>query len=122
MEESLFRKNSVEHISSPEQLNDYLRVTSPAIWVVLIAVIILLAGVLIWASFANIDSGRQTGIICPFAWSPRSVTLQPEPLAEVTQRAVCCFDRAERVRTGGRIRWRGTFDHLRHWGHLHHTF
>ena len=48
MEESLFRKNSVEHISSPEQLNDYLRVTSPAIWVVLIAVIILLAGVLIW--------------------------------------------------------------------------
>lgn len=46
-------------------------------------------------SFANIDSGRQTGIICPFAWSPRSVTLQPEPLAEVTQRAVCCFDRAE---------------------------
>ena len=56
MEESLFRKNSVEHISSPEQLNDYLRVTSPAIWVVLIAVIILLAGVLIWASFANIDS------------------------------------------------------------------
>ena len=56
MEESLFRKNSIEHISSPEQLNDYLRVTSPAIWVVLIAVILLLAGMLIWASFANIDS------------------------------------------------------------------
>ncbi|MBO7422842.1 MAG: hypothetical protein J6T99_05585 [Oscillospiraceae bacterium] len=56
MEESLFRKNSVEHITSPEQLNDYLRVTSPAIWVVLIAVIILLAGMLVWASFANIDS------------------------------------------------------------------
>ena len=56
MEESLFRKNSMEHISSPEQLNDYLRVTSPAIWVVLIAVIILLAGLLVWASFANIDS------------------------------------------------------------------
>ena len=56
MEESLFRKNSMEHISSPEQLNDYLRVTSPAIWVILIAVILLLAGMLVWASFANIDS------------------------------------------------------------------
>ena len=56
MEESLFRKNSMEHISSPDQLNDYLRVTSPAIWVVLIAVILLLAGMLVWASFANIDS------------------------------------------------------------------
>lgn len=56
MEESIFRKNSMEHISSPEQLNDYLRVTNPAIWVVLIAVILLLAGMLVWASFASIDS------------------------------------------------------------------
>ena len=30
MEESLFRKNSMEQITSPEQLNDYIRVTSPA--------------------------------------------------------------------------------------------
>ena len=56
MEESLFHKNSMEQITSPEQLNDYLRVTSPAVWVVLIAVILLLAGFLVWASFANIDS------------------------------------------------------------------
>lgn len=56
MEESLFRKNSMEQITSPEQLNDYLRVTSPAVWVVLVAVILLLAGFLVWASFANIDS------------------------------------------------------------------
>ncbi len=56
MEETLFRKNSMEQITSPEQLNDYLRVTNPAVWVVLIAVILLLAGFLVWASFANIDS------------------------------------------------------------------
>ncbi len=56
MDESLFRKNSMDHISSPEQLNDYLRVTTPTVWVVLAAIIILLAGMLIWASFANIDS------------------------------------------------------------------
>lgn len=56
MEESLFRKDSMERISSPEQLNDYLRVTSPTVWVILVAVIVLLAGLLVWASFANIDS------------------------------------------------------------------
>ncbi len=53
---SLFRKESVENIQSPEQLNDYMRVTNPAVWIVLISVIILLAGMLIWSSFATIDS------------------------------------------------------------------
>lgn len=53
---TLFRKESMERIQSPEQLNDYMRVTNPAIWVVLAAVILLLAGVLIWGASARIDS------------------------------------------------------------------
>ena len=56
MENQLFRAKSLERISSPEQLNDYLRVTNPAVWLVLTAVILMLAGVLIWSSSANIDS------------------------------------------------------------------
>ena len=36
-QQELFRKESVERVSSPEQLSDYLHVTSPAIWVVLAA-------------------------------------------------------------------------------------
>ena len=60
---SLFRRESVERIQSPEQLNDYLRITNPTIWVLLVAVILLLAGMLIWSSFACISSfaeGRAT--------------------------------------------------------------
>ncbi len=53
---SLFRKESMERIQSPEQLNDYMRVTNPAMWTVLIAVILLLAGMLIWSATAQIDS------------------------------------------------------------------
>ena len=56
MEESLFRKDSMDRISSPKQLNDYLHVTNPTVWVVLAAVIILLAGMLVWGYFATIDS------------------------------------------------------------------
>ena len=41
---SVYRKASVERISSPEQLNDYLRVTNPSVWIVLAAVVLLLAG------------------------------------------------------------------------------
>ena len=56
MEESVFRKKSVDSISSPEALNDYLKVTSPAVWLILIAVILLLVGFLAWSSIASIDS------------------------------------------------------------------
>jgi len=56
MDNQIFRKESLDHISSPEQLNDYLRVTNPAVWLVLTAVILLLAGMLLWASVASIDS------------------------------------------------------------------
>ena len=40
---SLFRKESVESIQSPEQLTDYIKVTNPGIWIILFAIIILLA-------------------------------------------------------------------------------
>ena len=53
---SLFRKSTTDRISSPEQLTDYLRVTNPTVWVVMAAIILLLAGVLIWGSFAYIES------------------------------------------------------------------
>ena len=52
----LFREKSLERISSPESLNDYLHVTSPAVWLILSAVILLLAGMLVWSHFATIDS------------------------------------------------------------------
>ena len=55
-ESSLFRKSSVDRIQSPEQLNDYLRVTNPAVWGMLAAVIILLAGLLLWAALTYIGS------------------------------------------------------------------
>lgn len=55
-EESLFRKKSMDRISSPEQLNDYLHVTNPTVWVVMAAIILLLVGAILWGSVATIDS------------------------------------------------------------------
>ena len=56
MEKSLFRKESVERVSSPEQLSDYLRVTSPTVWVVLAAVILLLASLFVWSGVTAVES------------------------------------------------------------------
>ena len=57
MEKSkVFRQTSMDRIQSPEQLNDYLRVTNPTVWVLLAAVIVLLAGMLVWGAFTYIGS------------------------------------------------------------------
>ena len=60
---SLFREKSIERIESPEKLNDYLRVTSPAVWVVLAAIIALLVGVCIWGAMGHIDSTMEAAVI-----------------------------------------------------------
>ena len=52
----VYREKSLERISSPEQLNDYLKVTKPMVWVVLIAAVLLIVGFLIWGAFAYIGS------------------------------------------------------------------
>ena len=52
----LFREKSLETVESPESLNDYLRVTSAGVWLVLAAVIVVLAGVLLWGIFGRIDT------------------------------------------------------------------
>ncbi len=55
-QQQLFRKKSLERISSPDQLDEYLHVTNPSLWFMLIAVILILAGMMAWASFASLES------------------------------------------------------------------
>ena len=55
-QQELFRKESVERVSSPEQLSEYLHVTSPAVWVVLAAVILLLASLFVWSAVTAVES------------------------------------------------------------------
>ena len=53
---SLFREKSLEAMNSPEALNDYLRVTSPGVWLVLAAVIAVLIGAIVWGIFGRINT------------------------------------------------------------------
>ena len=52
----LFREKSLESVESPESLNDYLKVTSPGLWMVLAAVILVLMGGIIWCVFGEIET------------------------------------------------------------------
>jgi hypothetical protein len=62
-QKSLFRDKNIERMESPEKLNDYLRVTSPGVWLVLGAVISLLVGVCIWGMFGTIRSTTPAAVV-----------------------------------------------------------
>ena len=62
-QQSIFRKKTLERISSPEQLTDYLRVTNPGIWVVLVAIILLLMGVLAWAAIGTLETTTEAKVV-----------------------------------------------------------
>ena len=64
MKESIFRKKSLAQVSSPEQLNDYIRVPNPGIWMILLAVIVLLVGVCVWGVFGHMDTNLKVAAVC----------------------------------------------------------
>ena len=57
--QSVFRKKTLERISSPDQLTDYLRVTNPGIWAILLAVILMLAGLLGWSTIGTLETSTN---------------------------------------------------------------
>ena len=60
---SVFRKKTLDRISSPEQLTDYLCVTNPGIWVVLAAVILLLAGLFAWSMTGTLETTAEVKVV-----------------------------------------------------------
>lgn len=54
-DKNIFREKSIERISSPDQLNEYIKVSSPGVWVAMLAVVIFLAGVIYWAVNGRVD-------------------------------------------------------------------
>ena len=75
MDNGLFRRKTLDKVSSPEQMNDYIRVTSPGVWLVLAAVIALLAGLIIWSALGRLETtvtavavaGPDGGPVCYIA-------------------------------------------------------
>ena len=56
MDQQIFRKKSLDRVSSPEQLNEYIRVSTPGVWLVLAAIIVLLAGVCVWGVLGRLET------------------------------------------------------------------
>lgn len=55
MANKLFREKSLNKVASPEQLDDYIKVANPGIWLTLLAIMVLLLGLCVWGVFGQVD-------------------------------------------------------------------
>jgi len=52
----LFRKSSIEKLSSPEQLDKSIVVTSPALWISLIGIALIVVSFLVWVVLGTVPT------------------------------------------------------------------
>lgn len=62
MKESIFRKESLEKINSPGQLNRYIRVADPGVWLLMGAIVALLLGAIAWGIFGTIETTAPASV------------------------------------------------------------
>lgn len=60
-ESKIFRGKSIEKVTGPESMNDYIRVTTPSVWIVLGALVLLLLGMLTWSIFGRVTVHEEDG-------------------------------------------------------------
>ena len=83
MNQQLFRKKSMDRISSPEQLHEYLRVSTPSVWMILASVVILLSGVCAWAMTGHLETTvsaaavSENGIVKVYISEEDAIQIRP---------------------------------------------
>ena len=61
MKNNLFREKSIDRISSPEQLNDRIRVANPGVWLLLTGILLILVGICVWGIFGRLNTQLTVG-------------------------------------------------------------
>lgn len=89
MNESVFREKSMEKVKSPDNLNEYIRVANPGVWVLLAAVISLLLGLCIWGVFGQLrteiraDARSESGVVTCFLPEENAQSVRPGMTAAI---------------------------------------
>ena len=64
MEETLFRKKSLDKVKSPDNLGAYIKVVNPSIWLLIAGILVLLLGLCCWGIFGSIQTVVHTQVRC----------------------------------------------------------
>lgn len=66
-----FKDEKKNKITSPEQVNDYIKTSNPGAWLIILSAVILLASIFVWAVFGTLDVtvkadgiATEDGIVC----------------------------------------------------------
>ena len=91
---SIFNQRAAEKLRSPDDLDKYVRVTNPSVWVVLAACLTLLAGLLAWGIFGSVTTSvTTTGAVVDISKLSKETGLgDPD-----TTKVAVCFLSAEDV-------------------------
>ena len=78
---SIFNERASDKLRSPDDLDKYVQVTNPSVWVILVACIALLAGLLAWGVFGSVTTNvSATGV---FVKGQTTCFLSAEDVAKV---------------------------------------
>ena len=92
--ETIFRQKSIDRVSSPEQLDKYLKVSSPSLWVFLIGIIIVLIGTIVWCVYGRLNTYATVGCAVEnstaycYVREEDSVNLEEGAIVKVTSKDV----------------------------------
>ena len=64
MNNSLFQEKSIQKVQSPDNLNAYIQVSNPGIWILLVSIVFLLLGLCIWGCFGQLRTVVQGQAVC----------------------------------------------------------
>lgn len=59
MNKNIYNEKAIQNAVGPEKLDDYIKVSNPSSWVVGIAIIIFIAGFLIWSIFGSLEEKKD---------------------------------------------------------------
>ncbi len=63
MKSDIFRQKNIDKMSSPEDLNEYVKATRPGVWIIIVAIIILLGGAIVWSITAKLSSSVSCAVV-----------------------------------------------------------
>ena len=55
-ERSIFNRQALERLNSPDDLDKFVQVTNPSVWAILAACLLLLGGLLAWGVFGTVST------------------------------------------------------------------
>lgn len=61
---SIFNEQARKRLQTPDDLDRYVRVTSPSVWVALAAVLALVMGLLAWGIFGSVATTVEAKAVC----------------------------------------------------------